>query len=305
MKTDTLFYRLFQTLPELALQLAGIPTDPAGGYVFRAEEVKQTAFRLDGLLMPPPDAPDAPLLFLEAQAQPDEAFYGRFFAEMFLYLHRRAPHRPWRALVLYPRRATERLDARYAELLALPLVRRVYLEELAAVPNPGFGLQLLCVLVEDPKAAESHAQRLARQVRAQAIPLPLPPLDCLDLLEILLVYRLPHLTRQEIQAMLGFTHAELKQSRFYQEVAAENREEGRQEGRQEGLQKGRLEDSVMLVLRLLKRRFGGLSALHQQQIRRLSLEQTEALAEAVLDFQTAADLTAWLAVLPGDKMSSS
>ena len=56
MKTDTLFYHLFQTLPELALQLAGIPADQAQGYAFRAEEVKQTAFRLDGLLIPPPDA---------------------------------------------------------------------------------------------------------------------------------------------------------------------------------------------------------------------------------------------------------
>ncbi len=67
MKTDTLFYRLFRTLPELALQLAGLPVD-AGGYAFRAEEVKQTAFRLDGLLMPPADRPDAPLVVLEAQA---------------------------------------------------------------------------------------------------------------------------------------------------------------------------------------------------------------------------------------------
>ena len=124
MKTDTLFYRLFQTLPELALQLAGIPAEQAQRYTFRAEEVKQTAFRLDGLLLPPPDAPEAPLLFLEAQAQPDEAFYGRFFAEMFLYLHRRAPRQPWRALVIYPRRTTERLDARYAEVLALDVYKR-------------------------------------------------------------------------------------------------------------------------------------------------------------------------------------
>ncbi len=106
--------------------------------------------------------------------------------------------------------------------------------------------------------------------------------------------------------MLGFTHAELKQSRFYQEVTAESRQEGRQEGHLEGLQKGRLEESVTLVLRLLNRRLGSsLSLLHQQHIRQLSLEQTEALAEAVFDFQTAADLTAWLAALPGDQTSSN
>lgn len=48
MKTDSLFYRLFRTLPELALQLAGLPPDPDRGYAFRADELKQTAFRLDG-----------------------------------------------------------------------------------------------------------------------------------------------------------------------------------------------------------------------------------------------------------------
>jgi predicted transposase YdaD len=69
------------------------------------------------------------VLFIEAQAQADAGFYGRFFAELFLYLHQHAPPRPWRALVLYPRRSVERPDARYAELLALPLVRRVYLED--------------------------------------------------------------------------------------------------------------------------------------------------------------------------------
>ncbi|MFO1423152.1 MAG: DUF2887 domain-containing protein [Candidatus Competibacteraceae bacterium] len=282
MKTDTLFYRLFRTLPELALQLAGIPPDRRAGYAFRAEEVKQTAFRLDGLLMPPADPPDAPLVVLEAQAQPDEAFYGRFFAELFLYLHRHAPPRPWRALVLYPRRSVERPDPRYADLLALPSVRRVYLEDLATVSEPGFGLELLQLIVEAPAVAEPHARALADRVHAGAIPLPLPPLDCLDLLETILVYRIPRLTRQEIQAMLGLTHADLKRSRFYQEVT----EEGRQE------------ESVTLALRLLRRRLGPLPAAQEHWIRQLSLERTEALAEAVLDFQTAADLTAWLVALP-------
>lgn len=178
-------------------------------------------------------------------------------------------------------------------MLALPWVRRIYLEDLAAIPDPSFGLQLLSLLVEDPTAVASHAQRLAQQTRAQAIPLPLLPLECLDLLEILLVYRLPQLTRQEIQTMLGFTHAEFKQSRFYQEVTAESRQEGYQEG------------IHALALRLVKRRLGSLSAAQELRMGRLSPEQTEALAEAVFDFQTAADLTAWLAALPEIKTSSN
>jgi len=68
MKTDTLFYRLFQAYPALALEAAGIVVDDPQGYQFRSEEVKETAFRLDGLLIPPPTTPQAPLVFLEAQA---------------------------------------------------------------------------------------------------------------------------------------------------------------------------------------------------------------------------------------------
>ncbi|MDG4557331.1 MAG: DUF2887 domain-containing protein, partial [Candidatus Contendobacter sp.] len=45
MKTDSLFYRLFQRAPALVFELAGLET-PAGAYQFRAEEIKQTAFRL-------------------------------------------------------------------------------------------------------------------------------------------------------------------------------------------------------------------------------------------------------------------
>ena len=102
MKTDPLFYRLFQALPSLALELAGIEIPGAERYAFQAEEVKQTAFRLDGLLLPPADLPDAPVVFVEAQMQSDEEFYGRLFAEMFLYLYRAKPQRRWRTVVIYP-----------------------------------------------------------------------------------------------------------------------------------------------------------------------------------------------------------
>jgi predicted transposase YdaD len=57
MKTDSLFYRLFQDWPALVLELVGLEAS-ATGYTLRAEEVKQTGFRLDGVLVPPDDHPD-------------------------------------------------------------------------------------------------------------------------------------------------------------------------------------------------------------------------------------------------------
>lgn len=71
---DSLFYRLFQAMPALALELAGIPVAGRAAYEFRSEEIKQTAFRLGGVLMPAAEAREAPVVFVEVQYQPDEGF---------------------------------------------------------------------------------------------------------------------------------------------------------------------------------------------------------------------------------------
>ena len=94
--------------------------------------------------------------------------------------------------------------------------------------------------------------------------------------------------------MLNLVDVDLKQTRFYQEVFAEGIQEGRQEGMQEGWRKGRQEECVSLILRLLRRRFGAVDTAQMARIERLTLEQAEALAEDLLDFQIPADLKAWL-----------
>ena len=71
MKTDSLFYRLFQTLPQLLFDLIAHPSVHAAQYRFDSLEIKQTAFRLDGVFLPPPDQPNWPVFFVEVQFQPD------------------------------------------------------------------------------------------------------------------------------------------------------------------------------------------------------------------------------------------
>ena len=79
MKTDSLFYRLFQELPEVVFELAEWPVPTGVVYTLHAEEVKRTSFRLDGLLLPPPDLPDLPGIFVETQFQRLNDFYSRWF----------------------------------------------------------------------------------------------------------------------------------------------------------------------------------------------------------------------------------
>jgi predicted transposase YdaD len=71
-------------------------------------------------------------------------------------------------------------------------------------------------------------------------------------------------------------------------------ERGKEEGRQEGKQEGRQEQAQALVLRLLQKRLGNLPPEVGEQIQTLSLEQLEALGEALLDFSAIADLLNWL-----------
>ncbi len=65
MKTDSLFYALFQSSPTILFELIGQPVSEAQGYRFASEEIKQAAFRLDGVFLPPSNRPEAPVYFLE------------------------------------------------------------------------------------------------------------------------------------------------------------------------------------------------------------------------------------------------
>mgnify|MGYP003818371835 CR=1 FL=1 len=91
LRTDSLFYRLFQDWTGLVLELASL--EPTAGYTLRAEEIKQTGFQRDGVLVPAENAADRPLVFVETQFQYDPDFYARWFAELFLYLYRQPPRR--------------------------------------------------------------------------------------------------------------------------------------------------------------------------------------------------------------------
>lgn len=56
----------------------------------------------------------------------------------------------------------------------------------------------------------------------------------------------------------------------------------------------RLEQAQALVLRLVQKRVGDLPEAVKERIQSLSLEQLEALGEALLDFSAIADLLNWL-----------
>ena len=282
MKTDTMFYRLFKRQPKLALELLGL--DYAGdSYCFSSEEIKQTAFRIDGLFKPVTDDPDQPIIFVEVQYQVDKDFYGRLFSEITLYLYQNKPNRDWLVLVIYPHRGIEKnTSVEFLSFLNSPQLHRIYLEDYQNRTDLSPILEFIRLIASDKQQTISQAKELAD--RLDKI-----DLDGLDFIETILVYKLPHLSREEIRKMLSLYEVELKQTRFYQEVSAEGREEGEKKGKQE--------ECIKLLSRQLRRKFGVQPPLESllQDFPNYPLEKLEDLADALLDFNAMSDLDTWLA----------
>ena len=64
--------------------------------------------------------------------------------------------------------------------------------------------------------------------------------------------------------------------------------------KEEGILEGRLEGQSATLLRLLKRKFAGLSEETAEQVKSLELNQLDSLTEDLLDFQSVDDLHNWL-----------
>ncbi|WP_299044227.1 Rpn family recombination-promoting nuclease/putative transposase [uncultured Thermosynechococcus sp.] len=277
MRRDSLFYQLFAQLPQTFFDLLGV--ESAEGYRFDSIELKETTFRIDGVFVPPD--PAGVVYFCEVQFQRDNTFYERFFAEIFLYLRlKRDTFSDWQAVVIYPDPQTEQKEITpYVPLIQSDRLRRVYLNELGSPEQLPLSLGLMKLMTlsraEMPKAARflAHSTQEKTVQKREVI---------IELITRIMLYRFTELKREEVLHMLGLTTEELKRTRFYQEVYAE--------GRQEGLQEG----EAVVVLRLLKRRFGEMPPALEERIRQLSVAQIEALAEALLDFTDLGELAAWL-----------
>lgn len=72
-----------------------------------------------------------------------------------------------------------------------------------------------------------------------------------ELIETIVLYKFPHLSREELEAMLGLS--ELKQTRVYQEAREEGRLEGFEEGIEQGIERGQLQAKLGMIPRLQQR----------------------------------------------------
>jgi len=260
-KTDTIFYRLFQSIPSIFFELIDRPAEAANAYQFSSVEIKQLSFRIDGVFLPKENALDPPIYFAEVQFQPDRTFYSRFFAEIFLYLDKTELQNDWLGVVIYPSRSTEATDTRrYRELPNSERVRRIYLDELGSTER-SIGIETLKLVIEPEETAANKARQLIEQV-SEEVSDEGQKRELVQLIETIIIYKFTQKSREEIQAMLGL--GDIRQTRVYQEA--------KEEGLQEGERRGKLKTVPKLLAK-------GLTVNQIAEVLDLSVEEVRQTAQ--------------------------
>jgi len=276
MKRDSIFYRLFQQSPSLLFDLLENPPANATEYRFDSVAVKEPKFEIDGVFLPPDTDSNGVIYFCEVQFQKDERLYERVFGESFLYFYRqRERFTDWQIVVIYPTRNLEQSNAHpYRSLLNCEQVHRVYLNELGEIQQLPLGVALMVLTTVEETQAPEKARYLLARTQEQIVDTEASR-AIIEMIATIMVYKFTNLSRQEVDTMLGL---QLADTRVYREA----KEEGRQEG------------ESALILRLLSRRLGEVTPEQRSQIQALSINQLEALGEALLDFTKPGDLEEWL-----------
>jgi len=227
-KTDSIFYRLFQEFPGVFFELIGNSPQTAEIYQFSSIEIKQTAFRIDGVFLPTQDE-QQPIYFVEVQFQPDTEIYSRLVSEIFLYLRQNQPKNTWRGIVIYPTRSLDTADINnYSEFFTSQRISRIYLDELGETASLPIGIATIKLIIEEEDKAIIAARELINRTQ-QEIHSELQQRQLLELVETILVYKFPTMSRKEIESM--FSLSDLKQTKVYQE----GREEGSLEAKLEAV----------------------------------------------------------------------
>jgi predicted transposase/invertase (TIGR01784 family) len=222
-KRDSIYYQIFKRFPGLLFELVNDPPQEAQNYRFESVEVKETAFRIDGVFLPPEGATSKIIFFAEVQFQKDEALYHRFFTESMMYLNRnRFQYDDWFCVVIFPDRSSEPSDTRIHRLfLNSDQVQRIYLDELGDPNTLPIGINLMQLTLASDETMAEQARLLIERVELEETGT-LPKNEILDIITTIAVYKFSSLSREEVEAMLGLT---LEQTRVYQEAKAEGREE--------------------------------------------------------------------------------
>lgn len=107
----------------------------------------------------------------------------------------------------HPQMETDKIQ-RYRELLNENRVRRVYLNELENLPQTSIGLATVQLITLSEAEAIDTTRKLIQRVREELTP-DQKPQELLQLIESILVYKLPRLNRREIETIINRDNSHL------------------------------------------------------------------------------------------------
>ena len=236
-----------------------------------------------------PIRPDALMIFeaedtilhIEAQTQTDKAIPFRML-DYRVRTHRRYPGKKMKQVVIYLRKTQSELA--YQTTFTLENTQHQFevirlweqpLETFLSIP----GLLPFAILsqAEDKEAALTQ---VAEQIET------LPTKKERDNITAS-AYILAGLVLDQSVTERILMDSIFEESVTYQAII----ERGRAKGIQQGLKQAKKE----LIVQQLNRKLGSVSGATEVKIEQLSLEQVESLGEALLEFETAEDLSGWLA----------
>ncbi len=184
----------------------------------------------------------------------------------------------WQGVIIYPHREIENSPkSHYQEFFESGRVNCYYLNQLDE--GDSLGVKVLQLIVESEQKTLEQGKELIQQVRQQ-FQESLKREDILELIETILIYKLPKLNRKEIEKM--FSLSDLRETKVYQEALEEGREEGE------------LSAKKSLILRQLNLKLGSIPLKVEQKIKQLNPNQLDNLALALLAFSDLEDLQQWL-----------
>jgi predicted transposase/invertase (TIGR01784 family) len=277
MRRDTLFYQLFKQFPGLIFELVDQKPPEAAEYQFDSIEVKETAFRIDGVFLPPDHANPKIAFFAEVQFQEDKDLYHRFFTEIMTFLYRhKVRYDNWFGVIIFPSRSLEPSNYLIHDILVDSYkVKRIYLDELGNLENQSLGIGLMLLTNTPENKAREAAKTLLKKAQNTEVD-NLEKQAIIDLVTKIMTYKFNKLTREEVEAMLlGPITEEPRAVRDWKEMGAKT-------------------EAVSLVVRQLNRRFGKVPDVLLSKVEQFSIGKIETLAEDLLDFSVLQDLENWL-----------
>jgi len=278
MKTDTLFYELFQAAPQTFFELFQIT--PPCPYRFESLTVKASEKRIDGVLEPQTEGQT--IYFLEVQAFPDDVIYWRALREVATYFEQRpaVKENQWQAIVLWLNQPDDPGFGTLGALAQMPdpkLVSADLLQLLNQLNENSLTLNVLRpLIVESEREVRQHVVEWVENIRQT------PDLDqhveerLISVLSQLIEQKFKLLSYEELSKMLRLTP--LRETTSFQEALKEDRVE-------------RLTEQIQVKFELLPELLEPITA----DLQKLDMPTLGVLFKQILRLDTFEQLEHWIA----------